>query len=40
MADWTDDEYKKMLGYKPVRQERKIDPLEKYTYPESVDWRT
>jgi len=41
MADWTDSEYKKLLGYKPVQRERNVNyytPVE--AAPASIDWRS
>jgi len=45
MADWTEEEYKKMLGYRPKNEssfkgKKMVAPFEKYTYPESLDWTT
>ena len=40
MADWTDHEYKKLLGYKSTKKEARANYLNVDEVPASVDWRT
>lgn len=43
LSDWTEQEYKTLLGYKPMRKERnttpKVTAVEAAALPVSVDWR-
>lgn len=40
MSDWTEAEYKEVLGYKPIQRERTYATLDKTAIPAHKDWRS
>jgi C1A family cysteine protease len=39
MADWSPEEYRRMLSYKPSMQRKKITEMKNVSIPASIDWR-
>jgi len=39
-SDWTESEYKKLLGWKGTEKESTAEPLDTSNLADSVDWRT
>ncbi len=38
-ADWTPDEYRRMLTYRPLGKNNKVAVVSNVPFPTSIDWR-